>query len=88
MDRDRHSVTMQSLASEGYFMSNQPMAQIFGYKIDDFSSEAQRHRLCPFNNKVPNLPKIVKRPARSDVAGAGEGERRRESINEREIYRF
>lgn len=41
-------------------MPNQPMAEVFGYKIDDFSAEAQRHRrhrLCPFNNKVPNCTK-------------------------------
>jgi hypothetical protein len=36
------------------------MAEVFGYRIDDFSTEAQRHRthhLCPFNNKVPNCTK-------------------------------
>jgi len=38
-------------------MPNQPMAEVFGYKIDDFSAEAQRHRLCLFNNKVPNCTK-------------------------------
>jgi hypothetical protein len=41
-------------------MPNQPMAEVFGYKIDDFSPEAQRHRhhrLCPFNNKVPSCTK-------------------------------
>lgn len=41
-------------------MPNQPMAEVFGYKIDDFSAEAQRHRrhrLCPFNNRVPSCTK-------------------------------
>jgi hypothetical protein len=41
-------------------MPIQPMAEVFGYRIDDFSPEAQRHRrhrLCPFNNKVPNCTK-------------------------------
>lgn len=41
-------------------MPLQPMAEVFGYRIDDFSPEAvrhRRHRLCPFNNKVPNCTK-------------------------------
>lgn len=41
-------------------MPAQPMAEIFGFRIDDFSSEAERHRqnrLCPFNNKVPSCTK-------------------------------
>lgn len=41
-------------------MPNQPMAEVFGYKIEDFSGEAQRyrrHRLCPFNNRVANCTK-------------------------------
>lgn len=41
-------------------MPNQPMAEVFGFRIDDFSPEAQRHRqhhLCPFNNKVPSCTK-------------------------------
>ncbi len=39
---------------------NQPMAEVFGFCIDDFSSEAERHRrhrLCPFNNRVPSCTK-------------------------------
>jgi len=38
----------------------QPLAEVFGFPIDDFSDEAQRYRarnLCPFNNKVPNCTK-------------------------------
>jgi hypothetical protein len=41
-------------------MRLQPMAEVFGYKIDDLSNEAKRHRnhhLCPFNNKVPSCTK-------------------------------
>lgn len=41
-------------------MPIQPMAEVFGYQINDFSPEAQRHRqhrLCPFNNKVPSCTK-------------------------------
>jgi len=36
------------------------MAEVFGFRIDDMSSEAQRHRLnrlCPFNNRVPSCTK-------------------------------
>lgn len=36
------------------------MAEVFGFRIDDFSAEAERHRnnrLCPFNNKVPSCTK-------------------------------
>jgi Restriction endonuclease NotI len=38
----------------------QPLAEVFGFPIDNFSDEANRHRakkLCPFNNKVPNCTK-------------------------------
>jgi len=38
----------------------QPLAEVFGYAIDDQSSRATRYRskkLCPFNNKVPNCTK-------------------------------
>jgi hypothetical protein len=41
-------------------MPAQPMAEVFGYQIDDFSTEATRHRrhhLCPYNNKVPSCTK-------------------------------
>lgn len=41
-------------------MPNQPMAEVFGFQIDDLSPEAQRHRrhhLCPFNNSVPSCTK-------------------------------
>lgn len=41
-------------------MGNQPMAEVFGFRVDDLSSEAERHRqnrLCPFNNKVPSCTK-------------------------------
>lgn len=38
----------------------QPIAEIFGHSIFDFSTKAMRYRnarLCPFNNKVPNCTK-------------------------------
>src|SRR5574341_834338 len=41
-------------------MPRQPLAEVFGYPISNFSAEANRHReyrLCPFNNKVPNCTK-------------------------------
>lgn len=39
---------------------NQPLAEVFGHIVSDQSPEALRyrsHRLCPFNNKVPNCTK-------------------------------
>jgi hypothetical protein len=36
-------------------MRKQPMAEVFGYRIDDLSTEADYHRrsrLCPFNNRI------------------------------------
>jgi hypothetical protein len=42
------------------FMAKQPLAEVFGYPIDNQSDEASRYRdlkLCPFNNKVPNCTK-------------------------------
>lgn len=41
-------------------MTQQPMAEVFGFPIANASAQAQRHRelrLCPFNNKVPNCTK-------------------------------
>ncbi|HHT9131174.1 MAG TPA: NotI family restriction endonuclease [Candidatus Tripitaka californicus] len=38
----------------------QPLAEVFGYLTTDQSEKAKRfrtHRLCPFNNKVPNCTK-------------------------------
>jgi hypothetical protein len=38
----------------------QPLAEVFGYLTNDHSDQADRyrsHRLCPFNNKVPNCTK-------------------------------
>jgi len=37
-----------------------PLAEVFGFMADDQTPKAQRyrsHRLCPFNNKVPNCTK-------------------------------
>lgn len=39
----------------------QPLAEVFGHLITDHSKRAERyrsHRLCPFNNKVPNCTKV------------------------------
>ncbi|MEW5831138.1 MAG: NotI family restriction endonuclease [Chloroflexota bacterium] len=41
-------------------MPENPLAEVFGFPIDNFSPEANRHRsrrLCPYNNKVPNCTK-------------------------------
>jgi hypothetical protein len=41
-------------------MKKQPLAEVFGYPIDNFSEDAQRNRrlrLCPYNNKVPSCTK-------------------------------
>ncbi|MBI4289336.1 MAG: hypothetical protein HY671_13035 [Chloroflexi bacterium] len=41
-------------------MPKQPLAEVFGFPIDNMSPEAKRfrkHRLCPFGNKVPNCTK-------------------------------
>jgi len=38
----------------------QPLAEVFGYLVTDQTETAKRyraHRLCPFNNKVPNCTK-------------------------------
>jgi len=40
--------------------SSQPLAEVFGHLVSDQSGKAERyrsHRLCPFNNKVPNCTK-------------------------------
>ena len=41
-------------------MTKQPLAEVFGFPINNMTKEAirfRRHRLCPFNNKVPNCTK-------------------------------
>jgi hypothetical protein len=41
-------------------MPRHPLAEVFGFRPDDFSTDAERHRqyrLCPFNNRVPNCTK-------------------------------
>jgi hypothetical protein len=38
----------------------QPLAEVFGFPINNFSTDAERYRrnrLCPFNNKVPSCTK-------------------------------
>ena len=46
--------------SETQNLPKQPLAEVFGYPIDNFSPQAERYRrlkLCPFHNKVPNCTK-------------------------------
>jgi hypothetical protein len=41
-------------------MSNNPLAEVFGFPTNNFSEQAGRYRhsrLCPYNNKVPNCTK-------------------------------
>jgi len=41
-------------------LPRQPLAEVFGYPVDNFSPQADRYRrlkLCPFHNKVPNCTK-------------------------------
>jgi hypothetical protein len=41
-------------------MPKHPLAEVFGFRYDDMSPEAnhyRQHRLCPFGNKVPNCTK-------------------------------
>ena len=38
----------------------QPLAEVFGFVVDDLSDQAERYRrlkLCPYNNRVPNSTK-------------------------------
>ncbi len=51
-------VTEKIVTMEAPFL--QPLAEVFGYPITDHSAKAQRfraHKLCPFNNKIPNCTK-------------------------------
>ncbi|MEO7001585.1 MAG: NotI family restriction endonuclease [Ktedonobacterales bacterium] len=48
------------MEEDALHLPKQPLAEVFGYPIDSFTAEAQRHRrlkLCPYNNKVPNCTK-------------------------------
>lgn len=41
-------------------MNSNPLAEVFGFPIDNQTAEAERYRknkLCPFNNKVPSCTK-------------------------------
>lgn len=41
-------------------MPKQPLAEVYGFPIDNFSDKARRcraYRLCPFGNRVPNCTK-------------------------------
>lgn len=38
----------------------QPLAEVFGFVVDDLSEQAERYRrlkLCPYNNRIPNCTK-------------------------------
>jgi len=49
------------LKKEGVLdLPKQPLAEVFGFPVDNNSPDAKRHRrsqLCPFHNKVPNCTK-------------------------------
>jgi hypothetical protein len=41
-------------------LASQPLAEVFGHVVTDHCGKARRyreHRLCPFNNKIPNCTK-------------------------------
>ena len=41
-------------------LPRQPLAEVFGYPINNLSPDAECHRrlkLCPFNNKAPHCTK-------------------------------
>lgn len=65
MDRDRAFMLdmMTGDVRQGRIFvsdSKQPLAEVFGYLINDQTDIAKRYRsdrLCPFNNKVPNCTK-------------------------------
>ncbi|MCL4506735.1 MAG: hypothetical protein M1434_02150 [Chloroflexi bacterium] len=49
-----------SVYEDKAIVNKQPLAEVFGYQINDFSKDAirsRKHRLCPFNNKVPSCTK-------------------------------
>lgn len=44
----------------GVGLSKTPLAEVFGFAVDDFSEEANHHRinsLCPYGNRVPRCTK-------------------------------
>jgi len=54
-------------------MAKQPLAEVFGFPIENVSSDADRYRknkLCPFNNKVPSCTKDKDAPTLADVVGS------------------
>ena len=41
-------------------LAKQPLAEVFGFPINDLSDQAERYRrlkLCPYHNRVPNCTK-------------------------------
>ena len=56
----RLEITMKKGAVKTTDHTKQPLAEVFGFPIDNSSLEAVRcrkHRLCPFGNRVPNCTK-------------------------------
>lgn len=49
-----------AVGSEIQTVPNHPLAEVFGFPVDNLSPDAIRHRenrLCPFNNQLPNCTK-------------------------------
>ena len=59
-------------------MPNQPLAEVFGFPINNMTDDADRHRqhrLCPFGNAVPNCTKAsIENPLGVCSVFSGEGE--------------
>jgi hypothetical protein len=56
----RPEITMKKGAVKTTDHTKQPLAEVFGFPIDNSSIEAiryRKHRLCPFGNRVPNCTK-------------------------------
>jgi hypothetical protein len=51
---------MKKRMANSAHQTKQPLAEVFGFPVDNSSKEAARyrkHRLCPFGNRVPNCTK-------------------------------
>jgi hypothetical protein len=58
--RDPDGPTTDPRADEDVLLVKQPLAEVFGFPVENHSDEAMRYRksaLCPFGNKVPNCTK-------------------------------
>ncbi len=57
---ERQAAGDEDLMKQRSGAPKQPLAEVFGFPIDNFSPDAERHRrlkLCPYNNKSPNCTK-------------------------------